>query len=436
MTTDRPNIIVLATDDHGYGDLSCLGARDVRTPNMDRLCNDGARFTDWYANGAVCSPTRAALMTGRYPQRVGVTDVLPASRQSPGMTPGTPTIASLLGEHGYRTYLAGKWHLGVSEQHRPDEFGFDRWFGHLGGCIDYYSHISYWGMAARSPHDPLHDLWRDGEEVWHNGEYMTDLITNQAVEYVREAAQADEPFLLYLAYNAPHYPMHVPPEYIDRFPDLTGSKQIMAAMLAALDDGVGAVMEEVARLGLAENTLTIMTSDNGPSVETRNWLDGTTRSYDGGSAGPFRGHKGSVFEGGIRVPGAAHWPGTIPARQVLDEPMITMDVLPTVLAAADIDASQHDLDGTNLLPHLRGAERPCSRDLFWAHGQQTAVRRGSRKLVLNGAVLNEAAQPADIHLSDLSTDPREHQNLASKYPEEAQDLATAASDWRRRICAS
>lgn len=418
--TPKPNFVIIVTDDQGYGDLSCLGYTDVATPHLDALCASGARLTDWYANGPVCSPTRAALLTGRYPHRTGVTEILKGHRSAAGLPGDVPTVATMLRERGYRSYLSGKWHLGAAEEFRPHRHGFDRWFGHLGGCVDYFSHIFYWGMNNPGPGiNPVHDLWEDNSEVWHNGAYMTELITDRAIGYLGDAVRHGSPFLLYVAYNAPHYPMHAPQVYLERFSHLPWDRQVMAAMLAAADDGVGRIVAELDRLGLAEDTCIFFTSDNGPSAESRNWLDGTLDPYYGGSAGGFRGHKGSLFDGGIRVPGAVSWPGHIAAEQILTAPCATMDVAPTILTAADVDA--FDCDGIDLMPYLTGAASPTERDLFFTYHGQLAIRRNAFKLVLDGA---GAAEP--VHLSNLTIDRAERTNIAAAHPELTAELTAAA----------
>jgi arylsulfatase A-like enzyme len=429
-----PNFIVFLTDDQGYGDLSCMGASDFRTPHLDRLARQGARFTDWYSNSPVCSPSRAALLTGRYPAHAGVRIILGGHRSATGLPTSTPTLATALRPLGYSTYLSGKWHLGLGENCRPQDHGFDHWFGFLAGCIDYYSHILYWGMNKPGPGiNPTHDLWEDNHEVWRNGEYFTELVTRRAVEYLREAARSGRPFFLYVPFNAPHYPMHAPQKYLDRFPDLPWDRRIMAAMISAMDDGVGEIMAEVERLGLAANTCTFFTSDNGPSRETRNWLDGTLDPYYGGSAGKLKGHKFSLYEGGIRMPAIMHWPGAIPAGQTLTAPCASMDILPTLLAAAGGDPGECELDGINLLPYVTQGESLPQRDLYWEMDKQTAIRRGDWKLVLNGQLV-EGAPPEDaMHLSNLRADIGERINLVAQYPELTAELKRDAETWRAEI---
>jgi len=331
-TTKPPNFVIFLTDDQGYGDLSCMGCTEFETPNLDRLAAEGVRFTEWYSNAPVCSPSRASLLTGRYPGRAGVRGILAGHRGVSGLPPSVPTLASALRDLGYRTAMSGKWHLGVAEPSRPHRHGFDDWFGFLAGCIDYYSHIFYWGMNRGGPgNTPTHDLWDNNREIWRNGEYFTDLVTARAVRQVREAAGDDRPFFLFVAYNAPHYPMHAPARYLDRFPRLAPDRRIMAAMLSAMDDGVGAVVEELERQDLHENTCIFFTSDNGPSRETRNWLDGRQDPYYGGCAGALKGHKSSLYEGGIRMPALMSWPARIPAGRVVDGPAASMDIFPALI---------------------------------------------------------------------------------------------------------
>jgi arylsulfatase A-like enzyme len=422
------------TDDQGYGDLSCMGNTDFRTPHLDRLAASGVRFTNWYSNSPVCSPSRASLLTGRYPGNAGVRSILAGHRTASGLPQETPTLATALKGLGYRTAMFGKWHLGLAEGSRPHEHGFEEWFGFLAGCVDYYSHIFYWGMNRGGPgNDPTHDLWQDNQEVWENGAYLTDLITDKTVRYIREAAQGEEPFFLYVAYNAPHYPMHAPREYVERFPDLPWDRQIMAAMLSAMDDGVGDICAELERQGIRENTAIFFMSDNGPSRETRNWLDGTKDPYYGGATGRLKGHKFSLYEGGIRVPGLMSWPARIPAGQVSDEVGVAMDVFPTLLKAAGGDPAAYEIDGIDLLPALaESAELPL-RDVFWEMGQQTALRRGPWKLVLQGRLVEGAPPEDDVHLANLDEDMGERTNLAGRHPERTAELTAAAQAWRALI---
>lgn len=430
---ERPNFIVFYTDDQGYGDLSCMGETHVRTPHLDALAASGARFTDWYSNSPVCSPSRAALLTGRYPVRAGVRSILAGHRKTTGLPRETPTLATALKREGYRTAMFGKWHLGVQEDYRPHHHGFDEWFGFLAGCIDYYSHIFYWGMAGR--HDPVHDLWENGREIWDNGRYFTEMITERAVAYLDRVAAGDggSPFFLYVPYNAPHYPMHAPQEYLDRFADLPWDRQIMAAMLSAVDDSVAEIIATLERHGLRDNTCIFFSSDNGPSRETRNWLDGTPDPYYGGTTGKLKGHKFSLYEGGIRMPALMSWPGRIPAGQVIAEVGATMDIFPTFLKAAGGDPGQYRLDGLDVLPMVTQKAKTPHEEIFWEQGKQTAVRRGKWKLVLNGQLVEGAPPEDEVFLADLEADMGERTNLRDERPEVTAELKAAAEAWRADI---
>lgn len=425
----QPNFIVFLTDDQGYGDLSCMGATDFQTPHLDALAAAGARFTDWYSNSPVCSPSRAALLTGRYPGNAGVRSILAGHRTATGLPAEVPTIAKALKKRGYATAMTGKWHLGLEEGSRPHDHGFEHWFGFMAGCIDYYSHIFYWDHGI----DPLHDLWEDNREVWLNGEYFTEVITKKAIEWLRQAAASNTPFFLYVPYNAPHYPMHAPKKYLDRFPGLAPDRRIMAAMISAVDDSVGAIMAEIERLGAGNNTCTVFTSDNGPSRETRNWLDGRTDPYYGGTAGIFKGHKFSLYEGGIRMPAIMNWPGRIPAGTICGEMCASMDVFPTLLAAAGGEPADYELDGHDILSMIAdGAENP-HEDILWEMNAQTAIRRYKWKLVLNGQLVEGSPPENEVHLADLTIDPGERTNLKDVYPEITAELTKAATTWRAGI---
>lgn len=424
--SSRPNIVIIYADDLGYGDVGCFGSTDIRTPHLDALASRGVRLTQWYSNSPVCSPSRAALLTGRHPVHAGVQEILGGKRGTPGL-PQQPTIASLLKANGYATGIFGKWHLGVGDEFGPLQRGFDRHFGFRAGCVDYYSHIFYWGQGV----NPVHDLWDGDREVWDNGRYLTEVIAEKAAEFIEE--HRDEPFFCFVPFNAPHYPMHAPREYIDRFPDLPEDRRIMAAMISAMDDGVGLLSATLERLGLAEDTLVFFSSDNGPSTESRNWLNGEEIDYEGGSTGGLRGHKGSLFEGGIREPAIISWPAALPLGVDHDVPGVMIDVLPTVLAAIGAEAPA-DTDGASVLNELMAAggeaEQEGERTLFWEYGPQLAVRRGRFKLVR--APREHLGGPFDldaVRLFDLESDPAETTDVSAGHPDVATELGVALQAW-------
>ncbi len=334
----KPNFVVFLLDDLGCHDLGCLGASDLKTPNIDALAASGARFTNWYSNAPVCAPSRAALMTGRYPQRAGVPS------NGPPLPAREATIASLLKPAGYATGITGKWHLGSAPQTAPNARGFDYFYGFHTGCVDFYSHRYYWGEPRGVNY---HDLWRNRTEIFENGQYLTERITAEAAQFV--AAHRSEPFFLYVPYNAVHYPMHAPKKYVERFGNLEPERQMYAAMLAAADDGIGEILGTLERAGLRENTLVFFLADNGATTEARAGLQ--QRPATAGSNAPFRGFKFSTFDGGMHVPGIMSWPGIIAPRQVIREIVMTVDILPTICRAAGVPLpSDRTIDGHDLLP--------------------------------------------------------------------------------------
>ena len=426
-----PNFIIFLTDDQGYGDLSCMGSSDLLTPHIDRLASEGVRFTDWYSNSPVCSPSRASLLSGRYPGNAGVRSILAGHRTATGLPPQVPTLATALKRLGYQTLMSGKWHLGMREISRPHQHGFEHWYGFLAGCVDYYSHIYYWDMNKPGPGiNPTHDLWENGKEIWNNGHYLTEAITKKAIKFIHQAASSEKPFFLYIPYNAPHYPMHAPAIYMERFSHLPWDRQ---AMISAVDDGIGAIMTALEKSGLAENTCTFFTSDNGPSRESRNWLDGTLDPYYGGTTGHLKGHKFSLYEGGIRVPGILHWPSRIAPGTTFNTPCASMDIFPTFLTAAGGKLMDYELDGIDLLPYVCEGMVPAERDLFWEMENQTAVRRGPWKLVLNGQLVEGAAADTAVHFSNLDEDMGEKINLNKSQDKIAAQMKNTAENWRKGI---
>lgn len=422
-----PNIVIIYADDLGYGDVGCFGSVDVRTPHLDRLAARGIRMTDWYSNSPVCSPSRAALLTGRHPVNAGVQEILGGKRGTPGL-PEQPTIASRLQDAGYRTGIFGKWRLGAGDGFRPRDRGFEHHFGFLAGCVDYYSHIFYWGQGV----NPVHDLWDDDREVYDNGRYLTEAIAERAERFIVEST--GEPFLCFVPFNAPHYPMHAPREYVDRFPGLPEDRRIMAAMISAMDDGIGRILDTLERQGIADDTIVFFSSDNGPSTESRNWLNGEEIDYQGGSTGGLRGNKGSLFEGGIRVPAIISWPSTLPQGAEWSEPAAMMDLLPTLLDAAGVPSSGA-IDGRSVLGALRdaGSTAPSAdRTLFWEYGPQLAARRGRFKLTTSAR--EHLGGPFELGRSilvDLEADPAESTDISAEHPEVAASLQAELSAWAR-----
>ncbi len=403
-----PNFVFIMADDLGYADVGCYGARAPITPRLDGMAAEGLRFTDAYSNSPVCSPTRFALMTGRYQYRLrGAAEepIASAARTRPdlGLPPGYPTLPSLLAAAGYATALAGKWHLGYPPHFGPLKSGYQEFFGPLGGGIDYFSHCDRRG---------IHDLF-EGETEVHRIGYVTDLISDRAVEFIEGQRARATPYLLSVHYTAPHWPWETRADeaesrrigsaihHVDG-----GSVEIYQTMIHHMDEGVGRILDA---LGAAEDTLVVFTSDNGAERFSDSW--------------PFVGKKMDLLEGGIRVPLIARWPGMVRPGGVTAQVAITMDWVATFLAAAGVAPDPaHPLDGISLLPALTDPAAVASRELFWRmkHRRQRAVRSGAWKYL---------AMDGHEYLFDLSRDARERANFARRYPERLADLRASYEAW-------
>ncbi len=387
----KPNIIVILADDLGYADVGFNGCKDIPTPNIDSIARNGVRCSNGYVSHPFCSPTRAGLMTGRYQQRFGHENnpVYNPEDTVSGLPVSQVTLPSVLRAAGYVTGLVGKWHLGAAERFHPLNRGFDEFFGFLGGGHQYLSE-KLGGNAEYTT-----DLVR-GREPVKETEYLTDAFSREAAAFVER--HHDQPFFLYLAYNAPHTPLQAPARYLDRFPGIDDTKRrTYAAMLSALDDGVGRLLATVRTQQIEEKTLVLFLSDNGgPPV-------------NGSSNLPLRSFKGSIYEGGIHVPFALKWKGVLPAGAVYDRPVISLDLFPTAAALAGASRPPgHTIDGVNLMPYLLGEKTgPPHETLYWRTGGGTsfAVRHGDQKL--------DESSPGRFELYELSGDLGESSNLAT-----------------------
>ncbi len=427
----RPNVIIIYADDLGWGDVGCFGADDIQTPAMDGLAASGLRLTQWYANSPVCSPSRASLLTGKHPAHAGIETILGGSRSTPGL-PLQATIASELRDRGYRTGMFGKWHLGAAAEYSPLNYGFDEFFGFRAGCVDYYSHIYYWGA-----HNPVHDLWEGDDEAWLNGEYLTTVFGDRVTQFIER--NAEHPFFCFVPFNAPHYPMHAPQSYLDRYAHLPEARRTMAAMVTAMDDAIAQIMATLDRLGLRENTLVLVSSDNGPSAESRNWLNGEEVSYAGGSTGGRRGSKGSLFEGGIRVPTLVSWPAALPMGEDFTDVGLMMDVLPTILDAVDGEEpvsspTENPLDGRSRLGEwtMRAGATPGQEPVFWAYDGQWVARRGDLKLIVDAREGMGPPVVVERALYDLGVDPGETRDISAERPDELAQLEDDLALFRLR----
>jgi arylsulfatase A-like enzyme len=403
-----PNIVFIVADDLGYADLSCYGRRDFTTPNIDRLASGGVRFLQAYANSAVCSATRTALITGRYQYRIPIGLEEPLSGRPVGLPPEHPTLPSLLRKTGYGTTLIGKWHLGILPNYGPLKSGYDHFWGFRGGALDYFTHKS--GIATTD----TDDLWEDDVKI-HQVGYLTDLLGDRAARVIRDYAQAKRPFLVSLHFNAPHWPWEGPGDEAEsqRVKSLMdfdgGSQATYARMVRQMDAQVGRVLETLDAAGIAQNTIVIFTSDNGGERFSDVW--------------PFTGRKTDLLEGGLRIPAIVRWPARIRAGATTDQVGISMDWLPTLLAAAGTAPDPaFPPDGRSLLPQLTSGAAPVARKLYWRYryNAQRAIRDGDMKwLQIAG----------NTFLFNVVADPLERANLKDRQPEVYRRLVNDYETW-------
>ena len=450
--TRQPNFIVILADDLGYNDISLNGNPLVRTPNIDRLASSGIRFSHAYSANAVCSPSRAALLTGRHqqsfgfefnpiippyienlpatqadvvedgPERTGVSkDQIPPMSEI-GIPDSVPTIAQRLKDIGYATALVGKWHLGSAPGKLPADKGFDKFYGFLRGAA-LFAPVDGEGIVNARLDDPFdamvwanvtNEVFDDGETI-HPDKHMTDAFTDEAVEFIGE--HKDDPFLLYLAYNAPHNPLQARQEYYDRLSFIEDHKtRVYYAMIEQLDDAVGRILKTVEDAGLSEDTLIIFASDNGGAsytgIPTHNL--------------PYRGWKATFFEGGVVVPMQAYWPGHIAPDQHVTEPVSLLDIAPTILSAAGLPIPE-DFDGKSLLGASGTPDDPASeRPFFWRAEHYRVVRDGKYKLQITKF-------PQKTWLFDLENDPGEQVNIAAENPEIVEQLKQELTVWEASL---
>lgn len=397
-----PNIVFILADDLGFADLSCYGRPDLHTPNIDGLALRGTRFLQAYANSAVCSATRTALITGRYQDRLDIGLDEPLAGRDTGLPPNHPTLPSLLRKVGYGTTLVGKWHLGLMPKYGPLLSGYDHFYGFLGGASDYYDHSN--------------NLW-DGDVKVHDVGYLTDLFGSHAVDVVNGYAQSGKPFLLSLHFNAPHWPWEAPGDEAEskrlvghsHFDFDGGSQKTYERMIEDLDLQVGRVVQALHANGIADNTIIVFTSDNGGERFADTW--------------PFTGRKTELLEGGLRIPAIISWPKHIPMGQITNQVGISMDWLPTLLAAAGTAPDPaYPSDGINLLPMLVGNAPAVPRKLFWRYkgNAQHAVRDGDMKFL---KILD------NTFLFNVVEDPMERANLKKRQKDVYDRLVAEWSAW-------
>jgi len=429
----KPNVVVFHTDDQGTLDANCYGSEDLHTPAIDRLARDGVRFTQAYAH-TVCCPSRAMLLTGRHPQRSGVNNWVQGSpdgkfkgRAGRNMSLEEVTLAESLKKAGYRTALIGKWHLGAADTHGPTRQGFDEFFGIRGGFVDNYNHHYLHGEG-------YHDLYRGDKEVFEKGKYLPDLIVKEANAFIEK--NHDSPFYLHVAFNTPHYPEQADKKFDDRYKDMPMPRQAYAKMVSTTDDRIGQITAKLDKHGLRQNTIIVFMSDNGHSAEEyaikpEKHTSGLAQGHNyganggGGNTGKYRGHKGTFFEGGLRVPAIISYPERLPKRQVRDQAITAADFFPTVLELCDVELPAAELDGQSLLPMIKKAKsKSHHKVMHWQWQNKWAVRRGDWKLIYNGT---------ELFLGNLSDENPEEKNHAAGEEKTVQQLQALHEAWVKEV---
>jgi len=415
----KPNVVIFFTDDQGTLDLNCYGAKDLMTPHMDALAATGIRFTQAYAH-KYCCPARAALFTGRHPERGGVSGWTQGDRhgsdsENTNMATSEVTLAEALQSAGYRTALFGKWHLGAKVGHGPLDQGFETHFGHLSGFIDNYRHYFLHGRG-------YHDLYDGKEEIFRAGKYYPEMMIEKAVGYID--ANKDAPFFMTVAFNLPHYPEQPIDKFKDAYADLEMPRKAYARVISSVDDHVGRVMQKLDETGLRENTIVIMMSDNGHSVEENKGImvDNHTSGYPkghyysahggGGYTGKWSGHKGDYLEGGVRVPAILSYPAGVPQGETRDQIVTVMDWFPTVLDLCGIEenADSPKLDGRSMVPLIENGDAESAHEILhfgWANGW--ALRRGEWKLIVSHNKHTKKVNKVSLHcLTDAEPEVKDY----------------------------
>ena len=431
---DKPNIVLILADDLGYGDLSCYGAKNTKTPNLDRIASEGVRFTNFYANAPECTPTRAALLTGRYQQRVGGLECAVglnnvgryeealelSNRKELGLPPEMNAIPSMLNQQGYNTALIGKWHLGGLPKFRPGAQGFGYSIGILGGGVDYFHHSEPVGEFIGIMMEGNSDFYRNDVPHEREGYYMTHLITDESVEWINTQDKS-KPFFLYVPYTTPHTPIQGPNDYspVKKTSEEwnTGDEQTYKEMIEAMDKGIGKILDKLKEKDFADNTIVIFFSDNG-----------CTRL---GSAGPLSGNKGQVFEGGIRVPCMIKWPGKIKPAQVSGQMAIGMDLTASIGRITN-GIPPRPFDGIDIIDHIVTGKPDYPRTLFWRYKRGENIRKAVRDDNMK-YIYDKQGKEVNEYLFDLDKDIGEKDNLINTQKQDLSRLKKIMAEWEADV---
>ncbi|AZQ63858.1 DUF229 domain-containing protein [Flammeovirga pectinis] len=417
----KPNVLLIYSDDQGSLDMNCYGAKDLKTPTFDKMAENGIRFTQFYAPAPICTPSRAALLTGKSPQGAQLPNNTSSQPGHAGLPEEEVTIAEVFKGAGYNTAHIGKWHLGYTPETMPYNQGFDHSFGHMGGCIDNYSHFFYWEGPNR------HDLWRNGEEVFMDGQYFPELMVDEVDQYLSSIKENEDPFFMYFAINLPHYPVQPLEKWRTYYKDLPSPRRDYAAFMSTLDEYIGKLLDVLEKQGVLENTIVVFQSDHGYSTEVRNF-------NGGGYSGPFRGAKGDLFEGGIRVPTLIQWPNQIPANEVRNGMGTGTDWFPTLLDFCGITYDQNAIEGHSLKEMILDKEASSPVEVFrWKFGASWAIREGDWKLIGYPTDHTKKAsidfEKDSYYLVNIAQDSSELNNLATDFPEKVEELTKKYLDW-------
>ena len=431
LAAKKPNVVIVYTDDQGTLDANCYGSKDLYTPNIDRLAKKGVRFTQAYAH-TVCCPSRAALLTGRHPQRSGVNNWTQGNlkaKQGINMSLKEVTLAEALKQNGYRTALFGKWHLGAHQNYGPTKQGFDEFFGHRGGFIDNYNHHFLHGHG-------FHDLYEGTNEVFARDKYFPEMVVDRSLKFIEQ--NKNRPFFLYLALNTPHYPEQALAKFSKRYEKLKMPRRSYAAMISTTDHYLGQVLNKLDELKLTNDMIVIFMSDNGASAERSsirvdNHKSGLRKGHNyganggGGNMGKWQGHKGTFLEGGIRVPAIISYPAVAPQGEVRNQIITAMDWYPTIVKMASLKETKTKFDGQNILPIIKSKDASSPHKVLYFQWQSRwAVRRGDWKLI---------SQRNKLRLYNLADEKPETIDYQAKKPEVAKELQALHARWLKEVSA-
>ncbi len=431
LLAQKPNIIIIIADDLGYGELGCYGSKDIKSPNIDRLANEGVRLTNFYANSAECTPTRVAILTGKYQQRVGGLEcaigmgnigrydeaIWLAAQKELGLPSDYSTLTKELKISGYNTANIGKWHLGYEEKFRPVNHFFDYSLGPLGYGGDYFYHVEQFPFELAG-FTGAHTLARNGKEIFRPGYYSTHLFTDEAKAWINKQS-SNKPFFLFLTYTAPHFPYQGSEDYNKDVAWKMQNRETYVNMVTEMDRGIGEIVEILERKNLDQNTIVVFISDNGGIPAADN--------------GIFRGHKGLLYEGGIRVPCIIRWPGKIAKNTVSDQMAIGFDLTYSSLVYAGADTDELLMDGFDIINHVVNKRNNINRTLYWRYKRENFIRKAIREGDMKYLIEYSDNKEVYRNLFNIKMDPTESRNLTDSLPDLVETLHKKIIEWEKMV---